>query len=474
VRRPPLVLAAALAAVVATGAATSHAAPAPFDLRAAVAAARAGDTVPVPPGVYPGPLVLDKALVLVGTGMPIIDGGGVGSVVSITAPDVTLRGFVVRSSGTSLDREDSGIVVTAPRATLEGNHVEDALFGIYLKQAPGSVLRGNEVRAKALDQARMGDGIKLWYSGDSVIEGNHVAGSRDVIVWFSDRTTTRGNVIEHSRYGLHYMVSHDQVVEDNILRHNSVGIYLMYGRNLQLRRNLMLDNRGPSGYGLGIKDIDSLTAEGNRMVGNRIGLYFDNELHGKTVDLRFVRNLVAYNELGIDFLPSVSGAVFDHNAFVDNGDQVIISGGGELKGNTWSTDAGGNYWSDYAGFDAGGDGVGDLPYVAQGLFEDLLAAYPGLRIFQLSPATQALDLAARAFPVFQPRAKVTDAHPLMAPPDLPAVPGLPAPPRAANLAVAAGLLALASAILTAGVLPGRADRHAVLARPAGQPSASAP
>ncbi len=82
-----------------------------FDLQALVDAAAPGDTIPVPAGIYAAPLVIDKPLTLVGDGMPVIQGDGTGDVVEITAPDVTLRGFVVRGSGDSLDREHAGITV---------------------------------------------------------------------------------------------------------------------------------------------------------------------------------------------------------------------------------------------------------------------------------------------------------------------------------------------------------------------------
>ena len=38
-----------------------------------------------------------------------------------------------------------------------------------------------------------------------------------------------GNIVERSRYGLHFMINEDVLIEENILRDNSVGIYLMYG-----------------------------------------------------------------------------------------------------------------------------------------------------------------------------------------------------------------------------------------------------
>lgn len=419
-----------------------------FDLAAALAAAQPGETVIVPAGVYPGPLVIDRSLKLVGEGRPVIQGDGQGNVIEITAPDVTFAGFVVRGSGDSIDREDAGILVTAPRAVVADNRLEDVLFGIYLQEAPDSTIRANTVLAKDLPISRRGDGVKIWYSHHSLIEGNHVQGSRDILFWFSPDSIIRDNIVEDGRYGMHFMQTSQQLVENNILRRNAVGIYLMYGRGFTLRRNLMQDNHGPSGYGLGLKDVDDVVVEGNRMISNRLGVYVDNSPVSSDAFVRFENNLFAYNEIGANLLPLVQRNTYTQNIFQDNGEQIAIQGGGELLGNQWSDESGlGNFWSDYAGFDADGDRVGDIPYQSISLYENLMALYPELRLFQLSPAADALDFAATAFPLFQPRAKMSDERPLMAPPSLPLVPGLSRPPFLGNALAAFAMLFLAGLIL---------------------------
>ncbi len=424
----------------------------PFDLPAALAAARPGDTIVVPPGVYTGPLVVDvPGLTLAGQEGAIIDGGGLGDVLTVTAPDVTVRGLAIRNSGDSLDREHAGITGTAPRLTIENNRIENVLFGIYLKEAANSAVRGNRVTGMALDIGRRGDGMRIWQSPGTLVEGNYVYDVRDVVMWFSSDGILRNNVVENGRYGLHFMFSDNQIVEENILRNNSVGAYLMYSTGLTMTNNLLLDNNGPSGYGLALKDVDNVQAESNRLVNNRVGVYVDNSPRESHTFVNFENNLLAYNEIGVEMLPLVRRNVFTNNIFQENREQVAIAGGGELRGNNWSRDGWGNYWSDYAGFDADGDRVGDIPYRSSSLYEDLMEQYPELRLFQLSPASDALDLAARAFPVFQPRAKMADEHPLMAPPPSPAVPGLPQPPLLANLAVALGMLGLAALVLFVGM-----------------------
>jgi nitrous oxidase accessory protein len=419
----------------------------PFDLATAVATAQPGDTITVPAGVYAGPLRIDKPLTLLGEGEAVIDGGGQGDVIIIAAPDVTIRGFVIRNSGDSLDHEHAGIVVTTAHSTIENNRLEDVLFGIYLKNAPGSILRNNLVLSKALGIARRGDSIKIWYSAGCLVEDNQVRDGRDLLVWYSPDCTVRNNLIERNRYGVHVMNSDHQVLENNILRNNSVGIYIMYGREILLRNNVVYSHRGPSGFGIGLKDAVNVTATGNRLVGNRAGLYVDNSPPEPAATVRFERNLFAYNEIGAELLPNVKRNVYVQNSFLENGEQVAIAGGGDAMGNQWSEAGQGNYWSDYAGFDADGDQIGDLPYLAQSLFEDLLQQHPELRLLQLSPAATALDLAARAFPIFQPRPKLADEYPLVAPPALPVVAGLPTPPVAGNLVVAVGMVGVAVFIL---------------------------
>jgi len=423
-----------------------------FDLPAALAAAQPGDTIVIPPGIYAGPLVVDvPGLTLEGQEGAIIDGGGLGDVFTVNAPDVTLRGLTIRNSGISLDREHAGITGFGPRLTIENNRLENVLFGIYLKEAPDSVVRGNEVTGMDLDIGRRGDGIRIWQSPGALVEGNHVYDVRDVVMWFSNDGILRNNVVENGRYGLHFMFSDAQTVEENILRGNSVGAYLMYSTGLLMTNNLLLDNNGPSGYGLALKDVDNVQALENRIVNNRVGIYVDNSPREADTFVTFENNLLAYNEIGVEMLPLVRRNTFTNNIFQENREQIAIAGGGELRGNDWSRDGWGNYWSDYAGFDANGDQVGDLAYRSTSLYENLMEQYPELRLFQLSPATDALDLAARAFPVFQPRAKMADELPLMNPPASPSVPGLPEPPLVANLAAALAMLGLAGAVLFVGM-----------------------
>ncbi|MBI3304510.1 MAG: nitrous oxide reductase family maturation protein NosD [Deltaproteobacteria bacterium] len=373
-------------------------------LSEALAHAEDGDTLLVDGGVHVGHLTIDKSVVLIGAHAPVLDGGGTGTVVRITAPKVTLKGFTIRGSGDLLASGDAGVLVAAPEVVIEGNRFEDVLFGVSFRRAPQSVLRRNVLRGKSLPVPRRGDLIHVWYSDAVLVEDNLLADGRDAVLWFSKRLTIQRNTIQRARYGLHFMYCDDSVVQDNRLLESSVGIYLMYSTRLRLLRNQMLRGHGPSGYGLGLKDMDAAVIEDNVIADNRVGIFLEHSTG------RFSRNLISYNDTGIRLMPSATGNTFAANSFVENGEQVTIDGMSEQTRNLWE----GNYWSDYRGFDANGDGIGDVPYRSMRLFEQLTDRYPAFRLYAGSPVAQAIDFAASLFPLFAPQPRFEDAHPRLA------------------------------------------------------------
>ncbi len=418
------------------------------DLRAAVGIAPAGAVVEVLGGTYPGPVVIDRPLTLVGRDRPVIDGGGQGSVVAVTAPGVRLEGFVIRGSGLSHDHEDSGVVVSASGVAVVNNEILDCLFGIYYQNAPDGLIEGNTVVGKDLPEPLRGDGLKVWYSPGARVIGNRLENTRDALVWYSDNTLVRGNRLSRGRYGLHFMYSQQSLIEGNDIRGNSVGIYLMYGAHQTVRGNIIRDNRGPSGYGLALKETDRVVAEGNLFYNNRVGLYIDNSPLSPDLENRFTGNWVAYNDTGLLFTAATRRNVFSGNVILENLEQVGVQGGGALGDIRWADRGRGNFWGDYVGYDADGDGVGDIPYRNEPVFGALSDRYPVLTFFRFSPGFAALELAARAVPVFRPQPRLTDPAPLVAPPAPPPIPGLKPDPTPyyplASLLLGASLLILAA------------------------------
>ncbi len=443
-RRGPCIIAAVLACA---GTAWADGVRSTAEIAALIEAAEPGSTVLIPPGTYRGALRVLRPIVLDGGGRATIDGEGAAVVVEILAQPVTIRNLEVRGSDDRIDLEPTGIRAETGPVYIENNVVLDALFGIDLKAAPGSVVRGNHVTGKDFDPERRGDAIRLWWSSDCIIEGNTANRTRDVVFWYSSDLIVRNNTITDSRYGLHFMYTHDTALTDNTLTGNSVGVYLMYSNGITVSGNHIAANRGPSGYGIGLKDCDDIRILDNALMANRVGLYIDNSPSSIDSTGLIASNLIAYNEVGITATPNTHDNEVTGNTFLENEEQVGVHGRGNLMLNRFSKDGAGNFWSDYAGFDREGDGVGDLPHQPSSLFQSLLAREPNLRFFVHSPAQQAVEFTARALPELRPEPKFIDPAPLTIRPMPPAVasPGVidarPLALLAAGLLVVPGALA---------------------------------
>ncbi len=375
-------------------------------IRAALAAARAGDTIWVAAGIYRERIVVEVPVVLIGEGRPVLEGGGQGTVVELRAPAV-VSGFDIRASGRILDQEDAGILAAADSCVISDNRLSDVLFGIYLKQSDGSRVIGNTVVGKDRPLGMRGDGIRLWSSHDALIEGNVVRRTRDVVIYFSHRLEFRDNVVSDGRYGLHYMYSSDNTFERNEFARNDVAAFIMYSSDIVLRDNVFAQASGRSGFGVGLKDADRIEVVGNLIVQNQTGLYFDNSPSLIDARNRIENNVIAFNDVGVGLLPSVRANTFESNTFMANVRDVTVTGGGTALANRWA----GNHWDGAAAWDSDGDGHLDAPYRIDRLSDDLFARHPDLQLFELSPAALALDALGRFFPLLEPQPVVIDSLP---------------------------------------------------------------
>jgi nitrous oxidase accessory protein len=157
----------------------------------------------------------------------------------------------------------------------------------------------------------------------------------------------------------------------------------------------------------------------------------------------FIRNLVAVNEIAIEAFSSAGEKTFQSNNFVENLSPMWVVG--KQTSNSWNGEQRGNYWSGYDGYDLDGDGVGDVPFKIQNVFEHLEGNYPRLRLYLFSPAAQALAVAERVLPVIE-GSREFDHYPLMKPVVLPI--RLPeANPRAFSFVLLLPLAMIAASVL---------------------------
>jgi nitrous oxidase accessory protein len=415
-------------------------------IAAAVAAARDGDTILVPAGVRREHVTLDRSVRLLGRPGAVLDGGGEGTIVRIIAAGVEIRGLTLRDSGASYTSEDAGIrIERAADVRIADTRIEDTLFGIFVVEGDRCVLEDNHVVGKDLPHTRRGDAIRLWYSSGCRLTGNQVARSRDVIIWYSSDTTVEDNVVRTSRYGLHYMYSDRNVFHRNRFEDNQVGAAVMYSRGVDLTENAFSFSSGPAAYGLLLKDADDVFIRRNRFVRNTTALFLDGAPQSRDGRVDVHANLIARNDVGIALQPLSRRVRFWENALVGNRSQVQVVGTGSAEGNVWAVDGRGNYWSDAVVYDADGDGISDLPYRLESTYEVLADRYPVLAFFVGTPGAEALDRAARLFPIFAARPKLTDPRPLAHPP-------LTGWTRTAETAAGIGVAVVAASLLAGVVL----------------------
>jgi nitrous oxidase accessory protein len=414
----------------------------PFQsIQEAIHTARAGDTIRVESGFYRGNLILDKQVTLEGVGKPIIHGDGQASVITVTADGCVVRGFVIESSGTMLIDEDSGILLKSSHNQIEQNELRDVLFGIYLFSADHNLIADNTIRGREyLELGERGSGIHIWNSRDNVIRTNNITLLRDGMYFQNAyHTTITGNRVSELRYGIHYMFSDDNKFEDNLFYNNVAGAAIMYSHRIELRRNGFLHNRGFSSFGILFQDSDDCLVEDNLIVDNVVGIFM--EALRRSV---FRRNLIAENDTAIQIFSSAEENLIERNNFSDNLSPIQVIG--KRTTTLWSQPGSGNYWSDYAGYDLDADGIGDVPFKIENVFEHLEGNYPRLRLYLLSPAAQAMALGERTFPVIE-GSQEFDFYPRMKPVELSVqMPELDGRPVAKHSAVVLPLVMVAFSV----------------------------
>lgn len=375
-------------------------------IAAAIARAAPGDTVNVERGRYDGHLVIDKPLTLRGVNRPTVSAGNTGDVIRVKSSDVAIEGLILRDSGDDLGAENAGIFVEpgSARVAIRRNVFAYTLFGIWLQKADDAVVEGNLITGKRDHaSAQRGNGIQLYDSQRALIRANEISFTRDgIYVDISNHARFLANRIHNVRYGTHYMNSWHNVWEDNDSYHNRGGLALMDVRDQVVRNNRAWGN---TDHGLLLRSIQDSLIEGNVVASNNRGFFFYD------AEYNTIRgNLVVGNGVGAHVTAGSYRNTVEGNDFVGNREQVRYVASRDVP---WGADRG-NFWSNYTGWDADGDGRGDVAYEANDLVDRLTWRYPMARLLMNSPAVHALRVVAQAFPILR-APSIVDAHPRMAP-----------------------------------------------------------
>lgn len=380
----------------------------------ALANSAPGDELKLRAGLHQGPVTISKPVELKGEPGAILDGGGASRTITVDAPDVTIRGIEVRGSGELLETEDSGIFITpnGDRALIEGNQLTGNLIGIYLKGPEDARVIGNRIQGrKDLRLNERGNGIQLWNTPGSIIEGNEITDGRDgIFVTTSKRNIFRNNSFQNVRFGVHYMYTNDSEVSGNLSKGNHLGYAIMYSARIRMTGNR---SEGDRDRGILLNYTNRSVFSGNSVSGGAKKCVFIYNANRN----RFIDNRFEGCEIGIHFTAGSEHNVISGNAFIANRTQVKYVGSRFVE---WSEKDRGNYWSDNLAFDLNGDGRSDRPYKPNDMVDKLVWKHPSAKLLLTSPAMQVLRMAQSALPALFPGG-VTDSKPLMVPPISPVV-----------------------------------------------------
>lgn len=383
----------------------------PGALARIISSSEPGDVLILEPGRHIGPVTLDRALTLDGRGSAVIDAGGAGSVVTVNANDVVLRGLELVGSGSSHQEIDAGVKLTegAARTQVIDNLLRGNLYGVDIHGASDSVVRGNTIVGR--QDHRMnerGNGVYVWNAPGARVEDNDIRYGRDGIFSNSSRDNVfSSNLFRDLRFAVHYMYTNNSQITDNVSIGNHLGYALMFSDGIKVQGNMSLGDRD---HGLMLNYANSSDVSGNLVRGGAEKCTFIYNAH---------RNLIYGNrfegcEMGIHFTAGSERNAVTGNAFIGNRTQVKYVGTRDVE---WSFEGRGNFWSDHPVFDLDGDGIADSRYRPNDLMDHILWSQPAARLLLGSPAVQLIRWSQSSFPATLPGG-VRDSHPLMRPVDI--------------------------------------------------------
>ncbi|MFN3307322.1 MAG: nitrous oxide reductase family maturation protein NosD, partial [Candidatus Kapaibacteriota bacterium] len=249
-------------------------------------------------------------------------------------------------------------------------------------------------------ESNSGNGIHLWYCTSVLIEKNEVYNHRDGIYFeFVTNGLIKNNIcVNNLRYGLHFMFSDGCSYVENSFVQNGAGVAVMYTKKVLMKNNLFEKNRGPSSYGLLLKDIYDSHVVGNDFRQNTTGLYIEGSNR-----ILFEHNNFIRNGWALRISANCENNTFRKNNFIGNTFEVATNSKQNFNYFIF------NYWSGYSGYDLNKDGKGDVPYIPVSLFSIVVENNPSAILLLRSFFVDILEVAEKMFPSIVPKLLVDNS-----------------------------------------------------------------
>lgn len=374
-------------------------------IREALARTGVGDTVYVESGYYrERNLTILRPVILIGKGMPVIDGEKKYENISIKADNVMIDGFRIVNSGISSIVDYAGIKIYNRRnVVITNNLLQNCFFGIYSQYGSNCVIKNNTLTAHQVEEQQSGNGIHCWKSDSLKIVGNKITGHRDGIYFeFVTNSVIRKNISTRNlRYGLHFMFSNNDTYTENTFENNGAGVAVMFSNHVNMFNNYFSRNWGDAAYGILLKEISDSHIEGNRFEFNTSGIYMEGASR-----IEIIKNSFNRNGWALKIQASCMDITLRKNNFTGN--TFDVGTNGSLVLNKFEN----NYWDKYEGYDINKDKLGDVPYRPVSMYSMVVEKNPPAMMLFHSLITNLLDKSEKIIPSLTP-ADLVDRHPLM-------------------------------------------------------------
>ena len=329
------------------------------------------DRIEVRAGTYYENVVVDKSINLMGEdkNTTFIDGSGSGSVVHISADGVSVSGFTIRN--TSLG--SAGLKIYSNYCTIDNNIIKECGDGINLKESEVTTVIRNWITVNNFGiYADLSTHIEII---DNIINMNNDG----ITLWMSNSVELLKNKIENNSYNgiLHLWSNHNQIDGNKIAWNDNFGIQMFNSDSNNIFGNDIVNNVYD---GISLHKSCSNAILNNSIISNNNGTSlwyysnnnmilnntFSNNDNGISLELSSY-NLISNNTIstnkayGIYSVEASNYNLFHLNVLKSNGINAW-----DNSINNWDNGSVGNYWDDYTGTDANGDGIGDTPHPIPG------------------------------------------------------------------------------------------------------------
>ncbi len=381
-------------------------------LQSAINNAPAYSTLQLPAGIYSGKIVINKPLTIIGKEKDVvIKGNNLGSVILITSSHVKLHNLTIRGSGNQMITLDSAIQMKkVSDCEISKCKITDALYGIDMMMVNHSIIADNSIRSKKNDIEFRGDGVKIWYSNNNIINNNTIEYVRDTTITYSNNNIIKNNTFLNNRFAVYVSKSHNNVFKKNSFRYNSVSMMFMMVKDTNITKNSILSSTGAAGMGVLLKNTSNIIFDSNIVRYNAVGIYIDTKHTEKGMQRKIINNDISYNKEALNFHAAIKNNTITGNSIYANIDDVVKSARSNV---TYLNIITRNYWDKYSGFDENGDNIGDTPYKLYQYADQLWHYNHKIKFFYATPIFTLLNFLANLAPFVEPVLIIEDREPLI-------------------------------------------------------------